>query len=119
VVLFQKGHEVVDLLRIQIEIATSLPRLDETCRCTCFLHIWHEVEEDEIHMLYFVGPIADELFRDHSGRHVAAHAQPALVSLLGDEGHQFGLHRAVDFYLYVAEVGIPIDLLTGLLRCGR
>jgi hypothetical protein len=99
--LFEEGNKVVDLLRIQIEITAPIAWLDEARWCTRLLHIRHEVQEDEIHVLDFVSAAAHELFRDHPRRHVAAYAQTALVSFVGDDGHEFRLHRAVDFDLDV------------------
>ena len=115
-VLFQQSDELVHLRRVQVDAGGALARLDEARGRARLGDVGHEVEEDEIHVLDFVGAVAHELFGCHARGHVAADAQSALVRLVDDDGHKFRLHRAVNLDLHVAEVGVVIDALPRFFR---
>ena len=50
---------------------------------------------------------------------MSADPQAALVCLLDNDWHKFGLHRAVDLDLHIAEIGVVVDPLARLFgsRC--
>jgi len=99
VVLLQQRDELVHLRRVEVNACGALSRLGEAGGCARFGDIGHEVQEDEVHVLNFVGAVTHELLGNHAGRHVPADAQPELgliidaLARLHRRGRQH-LHRS-------------------------
>ena len=115
---FQQGDELVHLRRIEVEARGALARLDEARGSARLFHVGPEIEEDEVHVLNFVGAVAHELGGGHAGWDVSADAQAALVRFIDDDWHKLRLYRAVDLDLHIAEVGVVIDAGAGFFGRG-
>ena len=116
--LLEQCDEVVHLLRIQVERCAAFSGFGKARRGARLLHVGHEVEKDEVHVLDLVGSVAHELVGRHSRWDVAADAQAALVGFVDDDGNEFRLDRAVDLDLHIAEIGVVVNPLASLFRRG-
>ena len=68
-----------------------------------------EIQEEKVDVLDLIRSGAHELLGRHSVRHVTTDAQPALVRLGDDDGHERGVERAIHLDLDVAQIRVPID----------
>ena len=80
------------------------------------LHVRHEVEEQEVDVLDLVVALAHRLLRPSCPLGMwPLTRMPVLVCVLGDDGHQLRIERAVDLDLHVAELGVVVDRSARLL----
>src|SRR5208282_5059600 len=108
VVILQQLDEGLDLGRSEVEAGSSFSGFDQSGDGVCVFDLGKEIQDEKIHVLNFVEAEIDALRGDHFGGNVSADAEAVFVGFVDDRGHEFGLDRAVDFDLHVAEAFVVV-----------
>ena len=113
----QLRHEILDRLRVEVEVSHFFGRQHEAVQVAGFgVGLGKEIEHHLVDVLDFVVAGVERLLGAQAGRHVAGNAHATAVRIRHGVLEDIFRERVIDLQLRVAALGIPVDGVFGALE---